>query len=66
MINNRLTFVVHELEDERTAYTTFEVLNSRGLEVSRVDRLEIGLVAKAFDKNSEASQELIEGCTKSG
>ncbi|MCX7631603.1 MAG: DUF262 domain-containing protein, partial [Geminicoccaceae bacterium] len=37
-LKNRLTFVVHEIQDERTAYTTFEVLNSRGLEVSCVDR----------------------------
>ncbi|MDW8125895.1 MAG: DUF262 domain-containing protein, partial [Geminicoccaceae bacterium] len=59
-LKNRLTFVIHEIEDERTAYTTFEVLNSRGLEVSYVDRFKSSLMAAAFDTGPEVNKDLIE------
>jgi len=30
IVKNRLTFIFHEIDDEATVYTVFEVLNSRG------------------------------------
>ena len=54
-IRNRLSFVLHEIGDERTVYTVFEVLNSRGMPVSWLDRLKTILMGAAFnvDGNSE-------------
>jgi hypothetical protein len=49
MLKNRLTFVLHEIEDESAVYTVFEVLNSRGLTVSWLDRLKSDLMGSAFD-----------------
>ena len=34
LLKNRLSFLLHEITDEKTVYTVFEVLNSRGMEVS--------------------------------
>lgn len=49
MLKNRLTFVLHEIDDESAVYTVFEVLNSRGLDVSWLDRLKSVLMGAAFD-----------------
>ena len=49
LLNNRLTFVFYEIGDESLVYTVFEVLNSRGLEVSWFDRLKSNLMAIVFD-----------------
>jgi hypothetical protein len=59
LLKNRLAFVVHEIENESTAYSTFEVLNSRGLDVSYLDRLKSGLMGTAFELNIDTKDELI-------
>jgi Protein of unknown function (DUF1524)/Protein of unknown function DUF262 len=60
LLKNKLTFVLHEIEDERIAYTTFEVLNSRGLEVSHLDRLKSSLMGAAFELKSGNKIEIID------
>lgn len=60
-LKNRLTFIVHEIANEATVYTVFEVLNSRGLPVSWVDRLKSMLMAIAFaSPGGNASEHLAE------
>lgn len=49
LLKNRLFFLLHEVDDEQTVYTVFEVLNSRGLEVSWLDRLKSTLMGAAFE-----------------
>ena len=49
LFKNRLFFLLHEIEDEQTVYTVFEVLNSRGLDVSWLDRLKSILMGAAFE-----------------
>ena len=49
LIKNRLTFILHEIGDESVVYTVFEVLNSRGLDVSWFDRLKSMLMAVVFE-----------------
>ena len=49
LLKNRLFFLLHEINDEKTVYTVFEVLNSRGLEVSWLDRLKSILMGAAFE-----------------
>ena len=48
-IKNRLSFILHEISDEKLVYTVFEVLNSRGMEISWLDRLKSMLMGKAFE-----------------
>jgi len=49
LLKNRLSFLLHEIKDEKAVYTVFEVLNSRGLEVSWLDRLKSILMGAAFE-----------------
>lgn len=49
LLKNRLFFLLHEIEDEAAVYTVFEVLNSRGLPVSWLDRLKSILMGSAFE-----------------
>ena len=57
---NRLTFIYHQIDDEGLVYTVFEVLNSRGLQVSWFDRLKSMLMAIVFDtKGTEAKDDTI-------
>jgi hypothetical protein len=49
LLKNRLFFLLHEVDDEKTVYTVFEVLNSRGLDVSWLDRLKSILMGAAFE-----------------
>ena len=49
LLKNRLTFIFHEIDDESAVYTVFEVLNSRGLVVSWIDRLKSILMGAAFE-----------------
>lgn len=49
LVKNRLHFLLHEIEEEQAVYTVFEVLNSRGLDVSWLDRLKSILMGSAFD-----------------
>ena len=58
-INSRLTFIFHEVVDEGLVYTVFEVLNSRGLEVSWFDRLKSMLMAIVFESMNPNREELI-------
>jgi hypothetical protein len=60
LLKNRLTFVFHEIGDEALVYTVFEVLNSRGLEVSWFDRLKSMLMAIVFESDMGNKNELIE------
>ena len=48
-INNRINFVYYDIADRRRVYTVFEVLNSRGLAVSWLDRLKNMLIKIIFD-----------------
>lgn len=48
-LKNRLTFIFHEIHDEKLVYTVFEVLNSRGLAVSWFDRLKSMLMSIVFE-----------------
>jgi hypothetical protein len=60
LLKNRLAFVLHEIEDESAAYTIFEVLNSRGLEVSWLDRLKSILMGAAFELKAGNKMEVID------
>lgn len=59
IVKNRLTFIFHEIDDEATVYTVFEVLNSRGLPVPWVDRLKSMLIAIAFEHSRGNKDETI-------
>ena len=60
LLKNRLTFVFHEIEDEAAVYTVFEVLNSRGLDVSWFDRLKSMLMGIAFERATGNEAEVAE------
>ena len=55
----KLKFILHEISDESLVYTVFEVLNSRGLDVSWFDRLKSMLMAKVFEANTGNQNETI-------
>ena len=60
LVRNRLYFILLEIEDEQIVYTTFETLNSRGLEVSWLDRLKSKLMGKAYElRETRVHTELI-------
>jgi len=59
IIRNRLSLVLHEIGDEKTVYTVFEVLNSRGMAVSWLDRLKSVLMGAAFTLPRANSTQLI-------
>ncbi len=59
LLKNRLFFLLHEIEEEKTVYTVFEVLNSRGLSVSWLDRLKSILMGIAFELPKAANGSLI-------
>ena len=56
LVKNRLTFILHEIADEKTVYTVFEVLNSRGIDVSWLDRLKSILMGLAFKLEDNVTQ----------
>ena len=58
-LKNRLTFIFHEIGDERLVYTVFEVLNSRGLAVSWFDRLKSMLMSIVFEAEGGNKDEAI-------
>lgn len=60
LVKNRLQFILHEIADEGLVYTVFEVLNSRGLEVSWMDRLKSQLMGIAFESRSGNEKEIID------
>lgn len=59
LLKNRLYFLLHEIEDEKSVYTVFEVLNSRGLDVSWLDRLKSKLMGAAFELKAPANGTLV-------
>ena len=59
LLKNRLFFLLHEIDDEQTVYTVFEVLNSRGLDVSWLDRLKSILMGTAFELKNANVEDLV-------
>jgi len=59
LVKNRLDFIFYVLDDEGAVHTTFEVLNSRGLEVDWLDKCKSMLMGIAFEKLQDAGQEYI-------
>jgi hypothetical protein len=60
LLKNRLTCIFHEISDEAVVYTIFEVLNSRGLEVSWFDRTKSMLMAVVFETDMGNKREIID------
>ena len=58
-INNNLKFIYHEIDDEYLVYSAFEVLNSRGLEVSWFDRLKSILMSMLFDQKCNTTKDTL-------
>ena len=58
-VKNRLSFILHEISDEKLVFTVFEVLNSRGMEISWLDRLKSILMGKAFELKNKNRDRLI-------
>ncbi|HVY04540.1 MAG TPA: DUF262 domain-containing HNH endonuclease family protein [Burkholderiales bacterium] len=56
LLRNRLAVIFHEIDDERLVYTVFEVLNSRGLDVTWFDKLKSFLMAIAFEHGDAGSR----------
>jgi hypothetical protein len=56
IIKNRLTTIFFEIEDEALVYTVFEVLNSRGLDVTWFDKLKSLLMAIVFEYGDRGSR----------
>ena len=52
IIKNKLGFIFYELNNEKTVYTVFEVLNSRGLPVIALDKTKCILMESIFNKYS--------------
>lgn len=59
LVKNRLDFIFYVLDDEGAVHTTFEVLNSRGLEVDWLDKCKSMLMGIAFEKLEDAKEEYI-------
>lgn len=57
LVKNRLNFIFYVLDDESAVYTTFEVLNSRGLEVDWLDKCKSMLMGIAFEKLEQNAKE---------
>ncbi|OGW50631.1 MAG: hypothetical protein A2V62_11570 [Nitrospirae bacterium RBG_19FT_COMBO_58_9] len=49
LLRNRISLIFHEIEDEGLVYSVFEVLNSRGLDVTWFDKLKSLLMAIVFE-----------------
>ena len=69
LIKNRLDFIFYVLEDEGSVHNTFEVLNSRGLDVDWLDKCKNVLMGIAFEKyeqeaRNDLNQELRECWSK--
>ena len=53
LLKNRIKFVYFVLQDAASVYTVFEVLNSRGLNVSWLDKMKSTLMGVAFEKKKK-------------
>lgn len=60
LVKNRLDFIFYVLEDEGAVHTTFEVLNSRGLEVDWLDKCKSILMGIAFGRLVHAGQDCVQ------
>ncbi len=59
ILKNRLALIFHEVDDEATVYSVFEVLNSRGLPVAWLDRLKSALMGTVFEYSEGDKKETI-------
>ena len=57
LVKNQLSVIFHEIEDEGLVYTVFEVLNSRGLDVTWFDKLKSLLMALVFEHGDPGSRQ---------
>jgi hypothetical protein len=57
ILRNRLYMIFFSIEDEGLVYRVFEVLNSRGLDVSWIDKLKSQLMAKVFELGPNLGRE---------
>ena len=65
IVLSRLCFVYYAIEDEGAVYSTFEVLNSRGLTVDWLDKTKSSIMGIIYEKHhSEVSRELFSECNK--
>jgi hypothetical protein len=56
IIKNRISAIFFEIEDEGIVYTVFEVLNTRGLDVTWFDRLKSLLMAVVFETGNRSTK----------
>ena len=49
ILRNQISVIFHEIADESVVYTVFEVLNSRGLDVTWFDKVKAMLMAVVFE-----------------
>ena len=60
ILKNRLTLILHEIDDEGLVYTVFEVLNSRGLDVTWFDKFKSLLMAIIFESGGGNKSAIID------
>ena len=48
-VRNRMSMILHQVEDPSIVYRVFEVLNSRGLDVKWIDKLKSQLMASIYE-----------------
>ena len=56
VIKNQLSAIFFQIEDEAAVYTVFEVLNSRGLDVTSFDKLKSLLMAVVFEAGTKSTK----------
>lgn len=57
ILRNQLSVIFHEIADESLVYTVFEVLNSRGLDVTWFDKVKAMLMAVVFEYGDDGGKE---------
>lgn len=60
LLKNELSFVLYAISEEQEVYTVFEVLNSRGIAVSWLDRLKSILMGASFEVDDGEPTRLID------
>lgn len=56
ILRNQLSVIFHEISDESLVYTVFEVLNSRGLDVTWFDKVKAMLMAIVFENGDDGGK----------
>lgn len=56
ILRNQLSVIFHEIADESLVYTVFEVLNSRGLDVTWFDKVKAMLMAIVFEHGDDGGK----------